>query len=852
MSNHFCQIISLSKIFILIFLVLEIFFLPTSKASRHIQTRLKLLNDADTKKLLFSLWKPFPNKPESFLNGFRSSLLDTSKSTYLTFLVNFLGLDLAPVDYPIIIQKPVPVLSYKFPEGRIGQLEWTTNIENNQNQSTFSVTCLHSPVLLDNLCQSLNWKRFGIASKPWNHQVSIWMFPPDLQKLRNKQVLVSGTSGRQNSTFINVTGWSLPKIWLRTGFRYNVPGYLPTVVSIQAFLTNRAGEFTKKQKHLLLDWIKVFESEPESDPRKSRIRQYAQYFMLRVTSSSVHTGKSIPVIEIKVTCLPPKVPPENQNCEVTLAEGILNGILANNPKSHEMIHAHVKYSSDGSSERVKKEFEKQFSLCSNNLTVSLFQGFQGDSASIVQDYVAKVTHHLATAVLSNLSYSVNAFPGIICLNGKLQKFDSGSNPKIGKQKLQLVIKSEPEMSLMAVASKPNLWLEDPFSALGFVSCGGVSIQPMEFQELFKVYDVSTWMGLVITMATGVVSLCLLSGFRIGIQHGALLFFSIFLELGIQIRKEVERKLGVRFLLGTFLLLGIVISNGYKNTNVYNVITPRKPFLYERIDQLIQHRFTIFSRSKSVKFFNEAALNVSYISGSLNKLSVANAHLLRYSDSGPGYSPRFDFLVESELEMLYERHVISSLYKVGRNEAELVSKVYNNSKMIHSVLQKMYQELVNNTLEVIPQPQGYYRELEERLLIHSLKKCEKTALIFPVFMNRRFEREVGKNIKLNFGKETYFEPYIGIEFEGVIPPTMNMRARRLRESGTVGKWLGLVRSAFSSDGRDQMHDSVFRPVVLNGNVLVLFVLLSFGLMVALIAFFMEIVISSFQSVIRFFK
>lgn len=44
-----------------------------------------------------------------------------------------------------------------------------------------------------------------------------------------------------------------------------------------------------------------------------------------------------------------------------------------------------------------------------------------------------------------------------------------------------------------------------------------------------------------------------------------------------------------------LLMGIVITNAHKNSNVYNMVIPRRAILYHYFNELIRDKFVIYSR-----------------------------------------------------------------------------------------------------------------------------------------------------------------------------------------------------------------------------------------------------------------
>lgn len=53
--------------------------------------------------------------------------------------------------------------------------------------------------------------------------------------------------------------------------------------------------------------------------------------------------------------------------------------------------------------------------------------------------------------------------------------------------------------------------------------------------------------------------------------------------------------------GLFVLMGIVVSNAYNYTNVYEMIAPRKPVPYETMGYLVADNFSVYTRLASIEF-----------------------------------------------------------------------------------------------------------------------------------------------------------------------------------------------------------------------------------------------------------
>lgn len=122
----------------------------------------------------------------------------------------------------------------------------------------------------------------------------------------------------------------------------------------------------------------------------------------------------------------------------------------------------------------------------------------------------------------------------------------------------------------------SIMLPDTTQALRFISCGISSMEGLLFGELFSVFDLSTWFLVLLANIVFLVHSELLkhiSGFLEGVKR-FLDILNIFLEKSSQTLEFIKQRNPISAAI--FLtIMGIVINNAYKNTNVYNVVTPRK-------------------------------------------------------------------------------------------------------------------------------------------------------------------------------------------------------------------------------------------------------------------------------------
>jgi len=140
--------------------------------------------------------------------------------------------------------------------------------------------------------------------------------------------------------------------------------------------------------------------------------------------------------------------------------------------------------------------------------------------------------------------------------------------------------------------------------LTFLACGRPPLQKIAFGELLKVFSREIWqlvlafvLLLTLVMATIVDSSHkenskLKKSVSICIQ-----FLKVLLEQGDPFSAALMNQERLRICIGTFLLVGIVLSNAYKSENVYNLVLAWKPIPYENASQLLKDNFKIYSRGQ---------------------------------------------------------------------------------------------------------------------------------------------------------------------------------------------------------------------------------------------------------------
>lgn len=142
---------------------------------------------------------------------------------------------------------------------------------------------------------------------------------------------------------------------------------------------------------------------------------------------------------------------------------------------------------------------------------------------------------------------------------------------------------------------PSVILNNSLSNVRFVVCGDRGKAGYEFYLLTNAFDLSTWIGLSIAFGFTVISLSGLRGettvdrFLISVIE----VYKVLVEQGDPFAADGLRNTRYQFVVISALLFGLVMSNAYKNANVYRMTQPRLPLKYQVLEHLAENNFTLY-------------------------------------------------------------------------------------------------------------------------------------------------------------------------------------------------------------------------------------------------------------------
>lgn len=293
---------------------------------------------------------------------------------------------------------------------------------------------------------------------------------------------------------------------------------------------------------------------------------------------------------------------------------------------------------------------------------------------------AQAKAHVWSEIMKNYTIPMpnrgSNYNGLYCINGKevrvyFKYFYYYLNLFTSLRRKILINEKDTRVKYPVVTS-------DKFSSLQFVSCGRRGTLDYPFHQLTDVYDIHVWVLLaLLCFGAFPVMLHIFMGRHFKTElllwstlHHALTAWKVLFEQGDRFMQRGGSG-ALRLGTGVFILCGIILSNSYTNSNVYDMIAPREAVPYETLAHLIQDKFTIYSRIGStvitdLKFYRPNDLVLRVFRHEVHD---------RNSDIVSGYS---------DVAILQN--------KDGENNSEIIEKLYNHSQ-IHKFAEQQVLELV---------------------------------------------------------------------------------------------------------------------------------------------------------------
>lgn len=379
----------------------------------------------------------------------------------------------------------------------------------------------------------------------------------------------------------------------------------------------------------------------------------------------------------------------------------------------------------------------------------------------------------------------------------------------------------------------------PFSmheqALKFVSCGEPNLERFDFLQITSVYDSATWLAIVATLFTISFFTTITIEWKAktlrpsqwkNVGHrlisSVLTFFAPLVEDSDSIAHSYFKNTGFRYLLGSYFLIIVIISNAFKYRNISDLTLPLARLPFDTYESLIANNFSIYSRTV-------------YLGGWANLKNLVNLYefgliISFFLELGHRHQ-EFDFIRSEVFGFVHAQEQVRSLWMHS----------YNFSRSD--------QELLNAT-QMLPFGFRLFQGKDETCTLYGknstcdifkINKCNKTALFLPdVDANIKFLETVeGNEDRVFLSKNSSVSIRFGFQFFGWVHPRILKRLAGLQESFIMEWWTKfMVDFVPKIKAKHLKGKEEFKSTSIYGKILTVFVLWFGGFLICCLVFFLE--------------
>lgn len=423
------------------------------------------------------------------------------------------------------------------------------------------------------------------------------------------------------------------------------------------------------------------------------------------------------------------------------------------------------------------------------------------------------------------NYSVAIGNGYHCENGKIAQFEVSMTMPYSPLVLKWIT-LRPDEDYEVLVHR----YQEKFGILRFVSCSEVRVESLLYRDLTAIYESRVWAVIIITMMAVAITHAYL-GRRGSVSTNLFAVFKILTGQGDPYTHPVFNRDPLRLVTVPILFMGVILSEGYKNSNVYNMVTPRKVVSYESFSEIVKDNFSIYTRIGDITFdlgwFPNTSTAYYY---------PFSSHIIQ---SYPSV-----FKVYSEF---YTKYNFQSNWTMGefiKAHSKLHPSLFSFAKQTSIRHQHWFNIYYNNSMDTIANYSQILKQLvttwEEREMLQFLQTCNSTAIILPDYECLKYAKRliVPDDKHVSIGKERYPTLSTGVNLKGLLPPEVWKRVKRIEVSGiwNFQEQVALRQPDFRAAPQKPTKARM------DGNIVVVFLMLPTGFGVALAALLAEYTIN----------
>lgn len=457
--------------------------------------------------------------------------------------------------------------------------------------------------------------------------------------------------------------------------------------------------------------------------------------------------------------------------------------------------------------------------------------------------------HVWFSILQNYTFKIQNVN--ICKNGKIYKesFSAHSNFKNSLIHLRWDI----QMKMIYPRTQMTAKYINPLVNLRFITCDNLNVEALPFKELVNVYQPWVWASIVLAMFALSATLSMFAR-KGSLVRNLLATYKVVVGQNDPFLNRVFNSSPLRFAVVAFLFMGVVLSEGYKNSNMYNIIMPRRVIQKERFSELVADNFTVYVKSAEINLVSNWDVNVEeaeidlevdgQVITATENIIFLQSDLMQIDEAGIKHVLYKSLFHQTTLHPQLVHFLRETLIKLKHWFVKSdLDKKYEEAENLGKPLEKeVFEELLKTQTFIEQKRNKEFREIvrkwEEDKLLSFMQKCSKSALILPERLCEKYAKKlrISQNKHISIGKETYQPRPMGVFLRGLIPPVIIKRIKSIDSSGIWDWHLQLAPTRTKFGSQSNLHPT---GATMTGNVMVIFLMLPFGFASSSIALIVEL-------------
>ena len=212
--------------------------------------------------------------------------------------------------------------------------------------------------------------------------------------------------------------------------------------------------------------------------------------------------------------------------------------------------------------------------------------------------------YLETTMWKTLSFELIILSGLleVLQNTSIYLFNSVSyNEEYSKQiatnKIVFIVHTRLDYKYPILQSS-SYFNPTETNGFRFMTCH-LKEKSLSFQAYITPYQIEAWLTITATFCFSTIFLTILFQFKNIQENGFLLIYSFLLEHGYHLSKRLTQLKAFNVFLGTFLLMGIVLTNGYKGIVITDLTSPIQESRLRSFKEAMEQNHSILTSPKEV-------------------------------------------------------------------------------------------------------------------------------------------------------------------------------------------------------------------------------------------------------------